>query len=39
VSAARPNDATQPTARVTVVITHNNKKVYQGSWLVTNKNT
>jgi Tfp pilus assembly protein PilV len=32
------NDPTTPTARVTVVVKHNTKVVYQASWLVTNQN-
>jgi prepilin-type N-terminal cleavage/methylation domain-containing protein len=39
VTAVRPNDPTVPTARVTVVITHNNREVYQASWLITAPNS
>lgn len=38
VTAARPNDPTVATARVTVVITHNSQTVYQASWLITAPN-
>jgi hypothetical protein len=38
VSGARPNDPTIPTAKVSVVIKHNTKVVYQASWLVTAPN-
>jgi Tfp pilus assembly protein PilV len=33
VSSTRPSTASEPTARVTVTILHNNKQVYQMSWL------
>src|SRR4051794_39605444 len=33
VSSARPNTTGEPTAQVTVIILHNNKQVYQMSWL------
>ncbi|HXE51711.1 MAG TPA: prepilin-type N-terminal cleavage/methylation domain-containing protein [Tepidisphaeraceae bacterium] len=39
VTATRPNDPTQPTARVTVIITHRGKQVYQASWLITAPNS
>lgn len=38
VTASRPNDPTVPTARVSVVITHNGAVVYQVSWLITAPN-
>ena len=33
-TSVRPNDQTVPTARVTVIILHNNQQVYQASWVV-----
>lgn len=39
VTVTRPNDPTVPTARVTVVITHNGQQVYQVSWLITGANS
>ena len=39
VTASRPNDPTVPTARVTVVITHNGAVVYTVSWLITAPNS
>jgi hypothetical protein len=33
-NSIRPNDPNEPTARVTVVIFHNGKQVYQTSWVV-----
>lgn len=38
VTATRPNDPTVPTARVTVIIKHRNKEIYQASWLITAQN-
>lgn len=38
VTAVRPNDPSQPTARVTVTVTHGAKQIYQASWLVTAPN-
>lgn len=38
VTALRPNDPTVPTARVSVVITHNGATLYQVSWLITAPN-
>jgi len=32
--AVRPNSVTLPTARLTVVILHNNKKLYKATWLI-----
>lgn len=38
VTATRPNDPTQPTARVSVTVSHHGKQVYQASWLITAPN-
>ena len=38
-TAGRPNSVTLPTARVTVVITHNGKNVYTASWIITAPNS
>jgi len=32
--AVRPNSVTLPTARLTVVVLHNSKKVYRATWLI-----
>jgi Tfp pilus assembly protein PilV len=38
-TAARPNSVTLPTARLTVVILHHGKTVYQTSWLIAAPNS
>jgi prepilin-type N-terminal cleavage/methylation domain-containing protein len=38
-SSTRPSDATVPTARITVTITHSGRTVYQSSWLTCAPNT